>query len=304
MKKYSSLLRVNQYVKNTFILLPAFFALKFFNIDILSNLIIVFIGFSLSASAIYILNDLKDIEQDKLHPKKKSRPLASGVVRKNIAIIFMLVCITFGGVLIAFISIKAFICMVVYIIINILYTFKLKNIAIIDIMIIASGFVIRIFVGGYATNTQLSNWIVLVTFLLSLFLALAKRRDDCLIYLKTGEVMRKNITGYNIEFINISMAIMSSVVVFSYIMYTMSSEVINRFNTDKIYITVFSVILGMLRYLQIAFVEEKSGSPTEILFRDRIIQLSLISWIVLLYILIYNTSLKAKFSIIFNSVIN
>jgi 4-hydroxybenzoate polyprenyltransferase len=163
---------------------------------------------------------------------------------------------------------------------NLLYSFGLKHIPILDINIIAIGFVLRLLMGSAAGGDALplSMWIVLITFLLALFLALAKRRDDVLLA-EEGKKVRKSIDGYNLEFINGAMMIMASVTIVFYISYTIT-EGVTRFQTDKLYFTVFFVILGIMRYMQITFVEKKSGSPTKILLRDIFLQITILGWLV------------------------
>ena len=273
------LMRPHQYIKNFFIFLPLFFALKITDIQLFTNAFIAFVAFSLIASAIYILNDYHDIEEDREHPKKKNRPLASGEINKFQAIIMMLILSLVGFSLIAFLSLEATFIFAIYVTLNIAYTFYLKHIAILDVIIIAIGFVLRLFIGSAVTDIALSMWIVLMTFLLALFMALAKRRDDILIYLDTGKKMRKVIDGYNLQFLDTAMSIMASVVIVSYVMYTSSSEVITRINSEYLYITGIFVILGIMRYLQVAFVLKDSGSPTKIVLKDRFIQFTLIGWI-------------------------
>jgi 4-hydroxybenzoate polyprenyltransferase len=162
---------------------------------------------------------------------------------------------------------------------NIAYSFYLKHIAILDVVIIAIGFVLRLFIGSAVTGIPLSMWIVLMTFLLALFMALAKRRDDMLIYLDTGKKMRKVIDGYNLQFLDTAMSIMASVVIVAYVIYTSSAEVIARVNSEYLYLTGLFVILGIMRYLQVAFVLKDSGSPTKIVLKDRFMQLTLIGWV-------------------------
>ena len=162
---------------------------------------------------------------------------------------------------------------------NILYTIKLKHISILDISIIATGFVLRIFAGAVIIAVDPSMWIVLVTFLLAMFLALAKRRDDCLLA-GEGKKTRRNIGGYNLEMINLSMVFMAVLTAVAYIMYTVSPEVINRIGSDRLYLTTVFVVTGVLRYMQITFVEEKSGNPTKIVLKDRFLQLVIILWLV------------------------
>lgn len=272
------LMRPHQYVKNLFIFLPLFFALKITDTALLLNAFIAFIAFSISASAIYTLNDYQDIEEDRQHPKKKYRPLASGAISKPQAITIMLALFILGFILITSISMQATYILGAYVLMNIAYSFYLKHIAVLDVTIIAVGFVLRLFVGSAVTGIHLSMWIVIMTFLLALFMALAKRRDDVLIYLETGKQMRKVIDGYNIQFLDGAMMIMASVVIVAYTLYTTSTEIIERVQSEYLYLTALFVILGILRYLQVAFVENNSGSPTRIVLKDRFIQLTLLAW--------------------------
>ena len=273
------LMRPHQYIKNFFIFLPLFFALKITDTTLLTHTIIAFIAFSLGASAIYTFNDYHDMEEDKLHPKKKYRPLALGEISKKEAIIIMTVLSTISFIIMTMLSLNALGIMAVYVFMNIAYSFYFKHIAIIDVSIIAIGFALRLFVGSAVTGIHLSMWIVIMTFLLALFLALAKRRDDVLIYLDTGKKMRKVIDGYNLQFLDTAMAIMASIVIVAYTIYTTSSEVVARVHSEYLYLTALFVIIGIMRYLQISFVFKDSGSPTKIVLKDRFIQLVLIGWV-------------------------
>ena len=281
------LFRVHQYVKNFFIFIPLFFAGKFFNIELVQKTVITFFSFSMIASSIYILNDIFDIEEDRKHPEKKDRPLASGAISIRTAIILALIMVLSGTTIAYLLSKTLLLLFLIYIIMNILYTIKLKHIAIIDIFIIAIGFILRLFYCSAVTNIYLSHWIIIMTFLLALFLGLAKRRDDRLIFNETEQTTRKVIHGYTLEFLNIAMSMMATIVIVAYIMYTASAEVIKHTGTDKIYITTIWVIFGILRYLQITLVENKSGSPTKILLKDRVIQFCILAWLTTFGVFLY-----------------
>lgn len=274
-------LRIHQYIKNLFVFAPLFFMFNF-NSQYIVSTIIAFILFSLVASSIYIFNDIVDIEEDRKHPTKRYRPLASGKISKNNAILFFTVLSTVSLASAALFNIHLFIILLIYFILNIFYSLRLKHIAIIDIFIIAMGFDLRLFAGSSMIETPLSMWIIIMTFLLALFLGLAKRRDDVLLSLK-GKETRKNIDGYNLEFVNASMVLMSGVVVVSYILYTVSIEVMERLHTNYLYLTTFFVILGIMRYMQITFVEENSGSPTKIVLKDKFLQITIILWLICFY---------------------
>lgn len=278
MKEILKLLRPHQWIKNIFVFAPMFFSLHF-TTETAVRSICAFLIFSMAAGAVYILNDYHDINEDRQHPEKCNRPLASGAVSEKTALGLFFVLIVAAPSLSYLISLKMTLALIIYIILNILYTYKLKHIPILDISIIAFGFVLRIFAGAYASKTPVSSWIILVTFQLALFLALAKRRDDVMLA-EQGKKTRKNIDGYNAEMINAAMVFMAGVTAVSYVMYSMSADVIERFGTNKIYLTSFFVIVGILRYMQITFVEEKSGSPTMLVYRDTFLKLILVGWLV------------------------
>jgi len=278
------LLRPEQYVKNLFVFAPLFFSFKF-NIINISNSLLAFFLFSLVASSAYIFNDLIDINDDRNHPIKKLRPLADKKISFASAKILILSLAAIPLLIAATINMNLFFVLFLYLILNFMYSLKLKHITIIDISIIATGFVLRLFAGSFSINEDLSMWIIIMTFLLALFLALAKRRDDVLLAI-SGTKTRKNIDGYNLEFINSAMALMSGIIVVAYILFTTSVETINKFQTEYLYVTSLFVILGVLRYMQITFVEKDSGNPTYILYKDRFLQTIIISWLISFYLMV------------------
>lgn len=281
------LMRFHQYIKNLFIFIPAFFSFKFFDEVSIYNSLIAFVAFCLCASAIYIINDIIDAPLDRMHPSKSKRPIASGKVKPRVALFFALVFIVVGIFILVCLLPRVIFPVVIYVLINLLYSFKLKHIPILDIFIIASGFVIRLFVGALAINTPLSEWIIVMTFLLALFLALAKRRDDVILYEASGEKMRKVIDGYNRQFLDIAMAISASIVMIAYILWSISTEVKLRLHSDYLYLTSVFVLAGIFRYMQITFVEQKSGNPSKIVLQDKFLQGVILCWLISFWILIY-----------------
>ncbi len=288
-KDFIQLMRVQQYIKNLFIFLPLFFGFVMSDLDSLLRTAAAFVLFCLVASAVYIFNDYRDCEDDRKHPVKRDRPLAAGRVSQRSALIVMAMLAAAGCGGAVLLNRQIFYLMLIYIAMNVLYTMVLKHLALIDVMVIAVGFVLRLFVGSIASDVALSMWIIIMTFLLALFLAFGKRREDVFIYLEKGQKARKSIDGYNIEFLNVSMIIMATVTVIAYIMYTISPNILMRAHahSDKIYLTVLWVIMGILRYLQKSFVYNDTGSPTRVLLTDRFLQLVLLGWIVSFGLLIY-----------------
>jgi len=277
------LLRPEQWLKNLFVFLPVFFNGQLLNVSALLPCTIVFIAFSFAASSIYCFNDIYDIEADKLHPEKCKRPIASGIVSKKTAYIIMVISFLFSMLILFFFGgdfRNTLIALVVfYYAMNLAYTIRLKRCAIIDVVIISVGFVLRVYVGGIASDIWISEWIVIMTFLLALFLAFAKRRDDVILY--------KNTNYYNLEFMNQIITLVATITIVAYIMYTLSPDVIERFHTRYIYITSIFVLMGIIRYLQITIIDFKSGNPTKVLLRDRFIQCCVIGWVGSFSIIIY-----------------
>lgn len=287
--KILSLIRPQQWLKQIFIFLPLFFDKKLLDIDYFVDALYAFVAFSLAASAIYCLNDIMDIEADKQHPKKCLRPLASGKISKPQAYTIMAILIlsSIGIAYFTFDTLYLLGIIVGYIVLNICYCIRLKHVAIVDVFIIASGFCLRVAAGGVATDIWISQWIILQTFLLALFLAFAKRRDDVVIFNQNGSKARRNINRYNIDFLNNAISIVATMTMMCYIIWCVSEEVIVRMGTNHLYITAFFALMGVMRYLQITMVDNKSGSPTKILIKDKYIHFCIAGWVITFLVLIY-----------------
>ena len=280
------LARPRHYAKNLLILAPLFFGLEFENIALLQQSLLAFVAFSLAASAIYSFNDLIDAESDRRHPVKQNRPIAAGQVSPQVARIFMLALLIGAWGITLWLPNRVILWIGLYVVLNLAYSIRLKHMAILDVFLISLGFLLRLEVGSTATGIPLSTWIVLLTFMLALFIGLAKRRDDILLK-NSGKTARAAIDGYNMDFVNHGMAVMAAVTTVAYIMYTLSPQVEARLHSEHIYLTVIFVVLGLLRYMQRALVENDTGSPVDILFRDRFIQLTVLGWVFTLWALLY-----------------
>ncbi|SFH94434.1 decaprenyl-phosphate phosphoribosyltransferase [Halpernia frigidisoli] len=292
MVKYLKLLRIEQWVKNLFVFAPLFFSGNVMNSDLLVKSIFAFIIFSIAASSIYIINDYSDIEQDKKHPEKRNRPLASGVISKRNAIYLLtsLILLDFTlkyfGFLYFHQNIWKF-CVIIlfYFLMNIAYTFKLKHVAIVDVCIISVGFVLRVLAGGYITGIYISQWAILLTFVLALVLALGKRRGE-LVNAQISGKSRKALDGYNVQFADIALSISVTLAIVCYLMFTLSPEVQQRFH-PRVFYTVIFVVFAFLRYLQQTLVYNKTESPTKIVYKDRYIQITLVLWLISFLLQIY-----------------
>ncbi len=286
---YLLLLRPKDWAKNLFLFLPVFFGGKLFDIPKIEHLAAAFFAFCFMASSVYIINDYRDREDDRKHPKKRFRPLASGRVKPGAAIVIAMVLIAAGFSLAVFAdpAFRFFAILAFYFLLNMGYSFGLKNIPILDILIVAIGFSLRVKAGGYVANIDVSVWLNMMVLLLALFMAIGKRRDDILLKLETGADMRKAIKGYNVDFLNTMLAMFSAIIIMTYIMYCVSPVTILHTGTYHLYYTSIFVIAGLLRYLQITLVSNTAGSPTDILYRDRFIQVTLVLWIAGFYALLY-----------------
>ena len=287
------LLRPQQWIKNLFVFLPLFFDRHLFDAVYLVPCVLAFIAFCMASSGIYCFNDIHDAEADQNHHEKSKRPIASGKVSKAVGYCAMLVCFAISMAVIYLIN-RAdgrngllFLVIWAYVVMNIAYTLLLKHIAIIDVFVIAVGFVLRVLAGGVATGIILTHWIVLMTFLLALFLAFAKRRDDVMVFENSGVTMRKTANRYNLRFLNTATSIVGSITMVCYIMYTVSPEVVERFGSRYVYLTSIFVLAGIIRYLQIMIVDVKSGDPTQVMLKDRFIQGCVACWLLSFALIIY-----------------
>ncbi|MCV9385022.1 decaprenyl-phosphate phosphoribosyltransferase [Reichenbachiella ulvae] len=285
--KVLKLIRIKHWVKNSFLFIPLFFSGQLTDYNLYPNLLLGFLAFSLIASAIYVINDLKDVEADRLHPKKKERPIASGDISISAAIMIFGLLVLSGGTIAYLVELKFAFVLLIYFLMNLAYTLKLKEISIIDIVIVAIGFVLRIKAGGIISDVPLSQWIIVMVFLLAVLMAVAKRRDDLIIKQESGQDMRKVAKTYSLEFLNVALSLVAGVIFVSYLMYCMSPEVIERMGTYRLFYTALFVLVGILRYLQLGLVENDTGSPTQVLYKDRFIQMAILGWVVSFYLLIY-----------------
>lgn len=289
-KDIARVIRPQQWIKNVFVLVPLFFGGSLLDTTDIIAAVTAAMAFCFISSSIYCLNDIIDVEDDRRHPTKCHRPIASGKISVAQAYVMMalMVALSFGSVaLLGGYALGVEAVVGLYLLMNVAYCFVLKRYAILDVCTIAFGFVLRLFAGGIATGIGLSNWIVLMTFLLTLFLSFAKRRDDVLKMNQTGHAPRKNTSRYNLDFINQAITITATVTLVCYVMYTVSPEVEQRIGTRYLYLTTVFVIIGILRYLQLTLVDNKSGDPTKAMLHDRVLQAVVLLWFLAFLLIIY-----------------
>lgn len=279
------LLRPHQWIKNAFVAAPLFFTPGALSPANIALVLAGVVSFCLIASAVYILNDYTDRHADRLHPTKRMRPIASGEVSGATAL-FLFAAILGAGLLLAFGLHPAFGALAAaYFLVNVAYSFGLKQISIVDVMMITLGFVLRVFAGAVLIAVAPSVWIVICTGLVALFLALAKRRDD--IVKELGGRHRQSLKGYTKPFLDTSISVVLGALLVAYMIYTTDEEVAARLDSERLYLTIPFVIAGILRYLQIVLVEERSGAPTTIVLTDRFLIGCMALWVASFALLIH-----------------
>ena len=283
-------MRPKQWVKNVFIFAPMIFSLHMFQLDFIKRSLLAFFLFSLVNGGIYIFNDILDREKDRQHPEKKNRPIAAG--RLSIASAGIFAAVLLAGVLLltASFNLEFFYISLFYVFLNILYSLLLKSMVIIDIMVIALGFVLRVMVGAAVNQLVLSPWILISTFLLAIFLALIKRRQELLKIqnLNPEKVTRRTLLSYNVNLLDQMISISTATTLISYIMYVLSPDVQQKFHTVKLFYTVPFVIFGIFRYLFLSYAKGEGESPSEIIYSDLPFTINIILWVSVFILLVKN----------------
>ena len=273
------IIRPHQWVKNLLIIAPPFFGGTLFSSErVMIEMVLAFIAFSLASSAGYIINDIADINTDRLHPKKRLRPLASGEIGIAQALVMIAITAAISMALSLKISPSFALVVALYLALDILYSFYIKHIALLGSFSIALGFVLRITAGGAASGVEISSWLFLTTFLLSLLLAFGKRRQE-LLSIKGSQEFRKELSNYTTVFLDTAIAIFSTTAIVTYSLYAVDRG-------PRIFIaTVPFVCYGVLRYLYLVQ-NRGEGDPTEALLSDRALFACVFLWIVVTALII------------------
>lgn len=286
-KLFLSLVRIKHWVKNLLIFAPLLFSGNLFNQQLLGKSGLVFFAFCFTAGIVYIINDWLDKEVDRAHPlKKMQRPIAAGTVGGRAAFlvcVFLFMAATICLVLLS--SLAVALVIATYLLLNIAYTFYLKNIPWLDVFIIVLGFILRLYAGSFAINVPLSHWILSLLTLLALFLAFSKRQGELRIYLENGILLRKNIKSYNLKALNVILLILSAALVITYFFYSISPEM--HLQNRYFYLSNLFVVAGIVRYDYILLVKKQIFDPTDFFWKDIYSQLCIVGWGVMCFYMIY-----------------
>jgi len=278
MISYLKVLRIKHWIKNLFLFAAPFFGGKLFEESTLHLALPAFISFSFCASSIYIFNDIRDIERDRVHPEKRNRPIASGKIRKNIAYLLSAFLFSISLILSFKIGFYFFYFIILYFLVQVGYSIYLKTIPILDIFCIASGFVIRVLAGSAAFNVEPSRWLLLTMFMISLVLATGKRLGEVSLLEDKIAEHRNSLNSYSISTLNEILVISSSAALIAYSLYT-----VEQFH--KLIYTVPVVTFGLFRYLMIS--KQGMGDPTKAMTHDKLLAATILIWLLLVWYMRY-----------------
>lgn len=286
------LIRPKQWVKNLFVFAPILFAGKLMDLPMLLTNILAFASFCCVSSSVYVLNDIIDVESDRVHKKKRYRPIAAGYVSIKQAKILFVFLIALTAVLSSMLPVLFLITISAYLVNNLLYSFKVKNVVLLDVFSISIGFILRVIAGAVAIDVSVSSWMIITTIFISLFLGISKRRAEL-----SGpnqdnlEKQRKVLSDYDVIFVDQLNTIAATGTIISYALYTVSEKAVNAFHSDKLIYTTPFVLYGIFRYLYLLHQKNLGESPTQIVTKDVPIIINSLLWLITCAVIIY----KAKF---------
>lgn len=276
-KAYLKLIRVHQWVKNVFVFIPLVFSGDFIRLEKIELSLIAFVSFCLIASSMYILNDLSDIESDRKHPTKKFRPLAAGVISKRNAVVVEIIFALLSLSLAYYLGIHFFGVILLYILVNLLYSSKLKNIPILDLIILSSFYIIRIYAGASAIDVPVTSWLLLTAFFATLFIGSGKRYVELITH---GSESRKVLKYYSKEFLNYALHLSSFCTILFYSLYSIS-------RTNYYQISIGFVVAGFLIYFYYLYKEEVTEDPVLLILKNKALLLITALWGIFILAILY-----------------
>ena len=280
-------MRPKQWTKNLVIFAGLVFSQNFFHLGFLKVSVLAFIAFCLNASSVYIINDIKDLEQDRLHPVKKFRPLPAGRISTRQAAFLSVILAVISLALAFWLNLHYGALLALYWVMMIVYSFALKHVVIVDIMIISAGFIIRAVSGAVVLDVMISRWLLACAIFLSLFLILAKRRNEIVELGANASEHRAILDEYGERFLDQMIAVVTACTVISYVLYTLDPGTVQKFHTANLILTVPFVIYGIFRYLYLVYQKNMGGRPEMILLADRPLLLSVFLWVAVSVFILY-----------------
>jgi 4-hydroxybenzoate polyprenyltransferase len=280
-------MRPQQWIKNLLLFGPLIFSMNLFDVTMVTRTALAFIVFSLAGSAVYLLNDVVDVEKDKAHPVKRNRPIASGKLPIKIALVFMAV-IGAGSLVLAWdLSQTLAYIIIIYMVNNLFYSFKLKHIVLIDVGSLSLGFVLRVFAGAAVIGVEASPWLIMCTILLSSFLGFAKRRHELVLLGENNTNHRSVLEHYSPHLLDQLILISAASTVMSYALYTVNGKTVAKFGTTNLIYTVPFILYGVFRYLFLIHNRKKGGDPAKVLLNDAPMVLNIVVWLSVCVYMVY-----------------
>lgn len=280
-------MRPKQWIKNLLVFAGILFSLRLFHVPSVLRAAAAFVIFCMVSGAVYIMNDLVDYKRDLAHPEKRNRPIASGRLPRRIAILALICLTAVSAALGLALSVEFALVTFVYFIMNIAYSFKLKNIVIIDVMTIAVGFVLRAVAGSVVIHVTFSHWLLMCTMLLALFLAICKRRHELHLISEKAVNHRAVLIHYSPVLIDQMTSVVTASALVTYALYTISPEVIDKFGTDKLIYTFPFVLFAIFRYLYLVMTRNQGGSPEKVFLQDKAMIIDLFLWVIAVLGILY-----------------
>lgn len=271
-------LRPAQWVKNLFVFAPLFFSENLFVPAAIWRSLTAFGCFCVVSSSVYLLNDLADCAQDRLHPDKRHRPIASGALEVRIAWVGLAGLLALGLAWALVLSVAFAVILAGYWGLNVLYSVRLKHVVIIDVFVIAAGYLMRVMGGAVVIDIAMSTWLLICTTLLALFIALCKRRHELVLLEEDAQGHRQVLGDYPIPFLDMMIGIIAAASLVSYALYTVSDEIVERFGLPGLLLTVPCVLYGFFRYLYLVYRKEEGGDPAQSILTDRPMLVNLLLW--------------------------
>ena len=280
-------LRPHQWTKNLVVFAAPALSKHLFERGPFEKSVLGFVIFCALSGTVYLLNDVADLERDRLHPRKRLRPIASGALPPRVAVLLSLALGLASLGLSALLGLPFALCAALYLALNILYSFRLKEIVILDVLSVSLGFVLRAVAGGKAIGVEVSDWLLVCTLLLALFLALAKRRHELVSLTTSATGHRKILAEYSPYLLDQMISVVTASCLTAYAFYTMAPDTVQKYRTERLAWTIPFVIYGIFRYLYLVHQKEKGGSPTDILVTDRPLLLCVFLWALALLWIVY-----------------
>ena len=279
-----------------FLFAPLIFSRHLFEFSYVYPEALAFVAFCLLSSSVYVLNDIADREADKRHPIKRERPIASGKVSIASGLAFGLVLLLSAGLVSTLLNNEFRFILILYAALNLVYSFGLKRVILVDVFIIAAGFMLRVLGGAFAIDVEVSHWLVLCTLFVSLFLATSKRRGELMLLQNSTDFSERPVLKeYDLAFIDQIITVTAAGMAISYALYTVSDRTVAMFNTENLVFTTFFVLFGIFRYLFLLRKKKTEDNPTTLLLSDFVMIVNMGAWFLVCIIIIYFNDIKAWF---------